>query len=61
MKIYTPNKITPRRLDKMLDQFYAQIEQALDKAFPKQREIIINKNNPWHTGTLKQMRKEKKL
>ena len=43
----------------MLDQYYKQIEKALDKACPKQKEIIINKNNPWHKGTLKQLRIEK--
>ena len=43
----------------MLDQFYKQIERALDKARLKQKEIIINKNNPWHKGTLKQLRIEK--
>ena len=58
-QIYVPNKITPQRLEKMLDQFYKQIERAFDKACPKQKEIIISKNNPWHKGTLKQLRIEK--
>ena len=35
-EIYVPNKITPQRLEKMLDQYYNQIEKALDKACPKQ-------------------------
>ena len=43
----------------MLDQYYNLIEKALDKACPKQKEIIINKNNPWHKGILKQLRIEK--
>ena len=42
----------------MLDQYYNIIEKALNKACPKQKEIIINKNNPWHRGTLKQLRYE---
>ena len=42
----------------MLDQFYKKIERALDKACLKQKEII-NKNNPWQKGTLKQLRIEK--
>ena len=58
-EIYIPNKITPHRLEKMLDQYYSLIEKALDKACPKQKEIVINKNNPWHRGTLKQLRLEK--
>ena len=58
-EIYIPNKITPHRLEKMLDQYYSLIEKALDKACPKQKEIIVNKNNPWHRGTLKQLRLEK--
>ena len=43
----------------MLDQYYSLIEKALDKAFPKQKEIIINKNNTWHKDILKQLRLEK--
>ena len=58
-EIYVPNKITPHRLEKMLDQYYSLIEKALDKACPKQKEIIVNKNNPWHRGTPKQLRLEK--
>ena len=58
-EIYIPNKITPQRLEKMLDQYYKLIEKALDIACPKQKEIIINRNNPWHKGTLKQLRLEK--
>ena len=46
-------------LEKMLDQYYKLIEKALDIACPKQKEIIINRNNPWHKGTLKQLRLEK--
>ena len=58
-EIYIPNKITPHRLEKILDQYYNLIEKALDKACPKQKEIIVNRNNPWHKGTLKQLRIEK--
>ena len=49
----------PHRLEKMLDQYYNLIENALNEACPKQKEIIINRNNPWHKGTLKQLRLEK--
>ena len=58
-EIYIPNKITPHRLERMLDQYYSLIEKALDKACPKQKEIVVNKNNPWHKGTLKQLQLEK--
>ena len=58
-EIYIPNKITPQRLEKMLDQYYSLLEKALNKVCPKQKEIIINRNNPWHKGTLKQLRLEK--
>ena len=44
----------------MLDQYYyKQIEKALDKASPKQKEVVINKNNPWHRDMVKELRKEK--
>ena len=58
-EIYIPNKITPHRLEIMLDQYYKLIEKGLDKACPKQKEIIINRNNPCYKGTLKQLRLEK--
>ena len=44
-EIYIPNKITPHRLEKMLDQFYNLIEKALNEACPKQKQIIVNRNN----------------
>ena len=31
-QIYIPNKITPQRLEKILDQYYSLIEKALNKA-----------------------------
>ena len=43
----------------MLDQYYSLLDKALNKVCPKQKEIIINKNNLWHKGTLKQLRLEK--
>ena len=53
-------KITPQRLEKMLDQYYTLLDsKALNKACPKQKEIIINRNNSWHKRTLKQLRLEK--
>ena len=58
-EIYLPNTIMPPRHEKKLDQYYKQIEKALNKACPKQKEIIMNKNNPWHKGTLKQLRLKK--
>ena len=33
-EIYIPNKITPKRLEKMLNQYYSLIEKALDKHVP---------------------------
>ena len=50
----------PQRLEKMLDQYYKQIEKALDKACPKQMEIIINKNNPWRKRNSKATKIRKK-
>ena len=43
----------------MLGQYYILLEKALNKACPKQKEIIVNRNNPWNKGTLKQLRLEK--
>ena len=38
-EIYIPNKITPQRLEKMLDQYYSLLEKALNKGCPKQKEV----------------------
>ena len=44
----------------MLHQCYNRIDKALNKACPKQKEIIINRNNLWHKRTKKkQLRIEK--
>ena len=58
-EIYIPNKITPQRLEKILDRYYSILKKVLNKACPKQKEIIINRNNPWHKGKQKQLRIEK--
>ena len=51
--------ITPKRLKTMVDKLYKLINQAVNKACPMQKQITINKNNPWHTDILKQLRKQK--
>ena len=57
MSIYTPDEITERKLDKMVDKLNSCIEIALDKACPMSKPKIINKNNPWWTDQLTDMRK----
>ena len=37
----------------MLHQYYNRIDKALNKACPKQKEIIINRNNLCHKRTKK--------
>ena len=51
--------ITPQRLESMVDKLCKVINNAIDLACPLQKQITINRNNPWHTGVLKQLRKQK--
>ena len=57
-EVYTPDIITQYKLHKMVNKVTAKITQALDKACPMQEQKIINKNNPWWTTQLKNLRKE---
>ena len=57
-EVYTPDIITQYKLDKLVNKVTAKITQPLDKACPMQEQKIINKNNPWWTTQLKNLRKE---
>ena len=55
------SNMTGSRLEKCLTQWYTQINDALDKHCPKQRNKPQDLNNPWWTGKLPQMRKALKV
>ena len=56
MKI--PNEMTERKLEKCLDEFYSSINKALDKACPKKKPRVKDKNNPWWSLYLQKYRKQ---
>ena len=56
MTIYIPEVITERKLDKMVEKINSCIDLALDKACPLTKTKIINKNNPWWTDQLEDLR-----
>ena len=58
MTIYIPEVISERKLDKMVEKVNACIELALDKACPILPAKIVNKNNPWWTSQLEELRKQ---
>ena len=50
--------MTTNRLEKCLDQWYAQIENAIDKPCPKRKNKPNDLNNPWWSRKLQNQRKE---
>ena len=46
------------RLEKCLDQWYTQIENAIDKHCPKRKNKAKDLNNPWWSSKLQNQRKE---
>ena len=56
MTIYIPEEITEQKLDKMVEKINSCIDLALDKACPLTKTKIINKNNPWWTDQLEDLR-----
>ena len=52
------DSMTTHRLEKCLDQWYAQINNAIDKHCPKRKNKPKDLNNPWWTRKLQQQRKE---
>ena len=56
--IKIPNEITERTLEKCLDDYYASINKAPEKACPKKKPRIKDKNNPWWSQYLQKFRKQ---
>ena len=49
------------RLEKCLDQWYAQIENTIDKHCPRRKNKPKDLNNPWWSSKLQNQRKEIKI
>ena len=56
MSIYIPEEITEQKLDKMVEKTNSCIDLALDNACPLTNTKIINKNNPWLSDQLEDLR-----
>ena len=56
--LYIPKVINQEKLERMVNKLNNCITAELDKVCPILPARIINKNNPWWTDQLKQMRKE---
>ena len=52
------DSMTTKRLEKCLDQWYTQINNAIDKHCPKRKNKPKDLNNPWWTSKLQNQRKE---
>jgi ribonuclease HI len=60
-ELYIPEEISERKLDKMVDKLTRKIQGTIDKVCPKIKAKVVDKNNPWWTPELKQLRKEVKV
>ena len=49
--------VTEKRLENSLKTFYTNIDKCLDKACPKEVQKSVDKNNPWWTPEINDMRK----
>ena len=56
--LHIPKVITQEKLERMVNKLNKCILTELDKVCPILPSKIINKNNPWWTDQLNQMRKE---
>ena len=56
--LYVPKILNKEKVNKMVKKLNSTITAALDKACPIIDSKIVNKNNPWWTDQLTQMRKE---
>ena len=56
--LHIPKVITQEKVELMVNKLNKCIALELDKVCPLLPSKIINKNNPWWTDQLKQMRKE---
>ena len=57
-ELHVPKIITQEKLELMVNKLNNAITSELDKVCPILPSKIINKNNPWWTEQLNQMRKE---
>ena len=53
-----PDTLTEKKVINWVDRLTRLLTSALDKAFPLSPATTVNKNNPWFTPQLKQLRKE---
>ena len=55
---YTPVQVTQKKLDKMVNKLTYSINKATENCCPTLPAKIINKNNPWWTPQMADLRKE---
>ena len=55
---YTPIQVTQKKIDKMVNKLTYSINKATENCCPTLPARLINKNNPWWTPQMTEMRKE---
>ena len=58
VSIHTPVNINQKKLDKMVYKITDVIQTATEKCCPTQPAKLVNKNNPWWTSQMADLRKE---
>ena len=54
--VFIPEKMTKKKLDKLLRNFYSSINTALDKACPMTKRRIFDDQNTWFTEEIEELR-----
>ena len=58
INFYTPTQVTQKKLDKMVNKITYSINKATENCCPTLPAKLINKNNPWWTPQMADLRKE---
>ena len=58
VEIYKPQVFTQKKLDKMVQKLTYTIEEATENCCPMMPAKKVNKNNPWWTPQINDLRKE---
>ena len=57
MDIHIPDEFSQQKLDKLVNKLNHCINTVLDKACPMTQDKLVDRNNPWWTKQLKDLRK----
>ena len=54
--LHIPENMTDKKLDRLVKHFYNNINEALDRFCPMTKRISRDKDNPWYTERIEDLR-----